>query len=224
MTVRAFGLWKNNAEMIADVAKLGYLNGRVLDPTWGEGAFWTIFKPRKLVRHDLHTFDGVDVRDLVYKHRRKTFDSVVIDLPYAFRGRATVDFDAKYGVNEYRSANKVMQLIFDAMASCEPLLRHNGYLLVKCQDQVVSGSVRWQTDEITSWAVTHGFRKVDRFDLIGNGRTQPKRTKECPTCGGNSVLLSPARVCAACEGTGRIASKQEHAARNGSTLLVFQKI
>jgi hypothetical protein len=217
-TVKAFGDWKTNAEMIADVAKLGYLDGRVLDPTWGEGNFWTVFKPKRFVRHDLHTLDGVDVRDLIFFHRRNSFDSIVIDLPYAFRGRATPAFDDKYGVSKYRGANKIMQLIFDAMSSCEPLLRSKKYLLVKCEDQVVSGHVRWQTDEITAYAKTLHLRKVDRFDFANGGREQPKnRTKKCLACNGDGC-------CARCNFTGRVPSQQQHAGHRPSTLLVFQKV
>lgn len=202
--VMSWGEWKTNAELFADVAKLGYLDGRVLDPTYGEGNFWTVFRPRKLVAHDLHTLDGVDVRDIGEYHRRRSFDAIVYDPPYAFRGRASKAFDSKYGVGRYRSANAVMELYFDGMDSLFPLLRTavkvegrtepvGGYMLVKCQDQVVSGTVHWQVDDITKFARSYlGLVKVDSF-TINSYRPQPN---------------------------GR---RQLHARRNGSSLLVFQK-
>lgn len=227
-TVQAFGEWKTNAAMIADVAKLGYLDGRVMDPTWGVGNFWTVFKPSKLVRHDLYTLDGVDAtgfgtNTVAHKHRRESFDSIVLDFPYAFRGAASEDFDEKYGVDEYMSANDIMARIFDGMTCCTNLLRQHGYLLVKCQDQVVSGNVRWQTDEVTAHARKLGLRKVDRFDLAEGGRPQPERTKRCPHCAGTGAPQVRGLYCPTCGGSGRIPSTQQHAGYRPSTLLVFRK-
>lgn len=200
--VKAFGEWRTNAEMFADVAKLGYLDGRVLDCTYGDGNFWTVFRPRRFVAHDLYTYDSVDARSMTM-HRRESFDTTVLDPPYAFRGRASKAFDAKYGVGKYRGANAVLELYFDIMVECVRLTRPavkvqgrtepvGGYVLVKCQDQVVSGAVRWQVDEITRFAESLGLVKVDMFTL-NSYRAQPH---------------------------GR---SQHHARRNGSTLLVFQK-
>lgn len=201
--VMAWGEWRTNAEMFADVAKLGYLDGRVLDCTYGEGNFWTVWRPRKLVAHDLYTLDGVDARSMPM-HRARSFDAAVVDPPYAFRGRASKAFDSKYGVGRYRSASAVMELYFDIMVECHRVLRPavkvegrsepvGGYMLVKCQDQVVSGTVHWQVDDITRFArVDLGLTKVDAF-TINSYRPQPN---------------------------GR---RQLHARRNGSTLLVFQK-
>src|SRR5690606_27767225 len=45
VTVLAAHRWRNNAEMIADVAKLGYITGDVLDTTYGRGGFWTVYMP-----------------------------------------------------------------------------------------------------------------------------------------------------------------------------------
>ena len=36
VTVLAAKSWKTSADLIADVAKLGYLNGNILDPTYGK--------------------------------------------------------------------------------------------------------------------------------------------------------------------------------------------
>ena len=40
MTVFTATRWATNAEMIEDVARLGYLDGSVLDVTYGLGTFW----------------------------------------------------------------------------------------------------------------------------------------------------------------------------------------
>lgn len=48
----AAGTWANNAELIRDaVVPLGYLRDewRTLDPIYGLGRFWTLWRPRSLV-------------------------------------------------------------------------------------------------------------------------------------------------------------------------------
>jgi hypothetical protein len=74
-----------------------------------------------------------------------------------------------------------------------PLLAPGGKLLVKCMDQVARYKIRWQTDEVTKRAEAAGLVKVDRLDLPGVPRAQPK---------------------------GR---NQRHARQNVSALLVFQR-
>jgi hypothetical protein len=59
LPVAAAKRWPTNAHLIADVARLGYLDGRVIDVTYGEhGGFWKVWRPEHLVAHDLVT-DGV---------------------------------------------------------------------------------------------------------------------------------------------------------------------
>ena len=81
------------------------------------------------------------------------------------------------------------------------------WILVKCQDQVCSGQMRWQTDWFTDYAKGLAFqgvklRKVDRFDMIGHAIPQP----------GIGLPEDDPRY-----------RKQKHAHGRGSTLLVFQK-
>jgi hypothetical protein len=198
--VNGYGAWKNNAELIADVAKLGYLSGRVLDPTWGLGNFWTVYRPKKLVAHDLYTLDGVSVYDLSDHHRLASFDSVIVDPPYRLNGKPDPAFDGRYGTQKRMSVAQRMELVLDCAHIAACFSRR--YALVKCMDQVVSGNVRWQTREVTEVMENRGFVLVDRFDMLG-GRPQPERTRKGP----NDT---------------RIPSPQQHANRNASTLLVFE--
>lgn len=53
----AIGGWANNAELIADCARLGYLRSDwlTLDPTYGNGRFWTFpdgYIPATLTKKD----------------------------------------------------------------------------------------------------------------------------------------------------------------------------
>jgi hypothetical protein len=194
--VLAVDLWHSNAHLIADVARLGYLRREypTLDPTYGKGVFWRIWKPDVLVTHDIK-LDGVDVRKLKDHHKKGEFPQVVFDPPYKLNGTPVLgEQDERYGTDQaYTSIDDDMQLMLQGFGQCAYVLSDGGTLLVKCQDQVVSGKVAWQTDWYTGWAHTWGLRKVDRFDMLGGGRPQP-----------------PGR-------------RQVHARNRPSTLLIFRK-
>jgi hypothetical protein len=192
MAVLAAYNWATNAALIADVAKLGYVTGHVLDPTWGRGGFWTVLEPEKLTRHDFFTLDCVDFRAL--PHPDGMFATVVFDPPYKLNGTPALgDFDNHYGVDVPGTWQGRMRSILDGTVECARVVEPRGHLLVKCMDQVCSGLVRWQTDEVTRTAESLGLRKVDRFDFLGGGRPQP------------------------------LGRQQKHAYFRGSTLLVFRK-
>lgn len=185
--------WKDNAELIADVARLGYLDGLVLDCTYGEGNFWTKWQPELLIGCDLIESrspigQSIDFRDMPWPSRH--FDSVVFDPPYKLNGTPDPELDARYGVHIPTRWQDRMQLILDGTAEAGRVA--NKFLLVKCQDQVCSGKVRWQTDEVTQVATIIGFRKRDRFNFLSY-RPQPADRS------------------------------QKHARHNCSTLLVFER-
>lgn len=54
--------WPSNAALIADVARLGYLDGTVLDVTYGRGLWWTEFRPARLIGLDADRRKARDVR------------------------------------------------------------------------------------------------------------------------------------------------------------------
>lgn len=182
---------RTNAELMLNVANLGYLNGLVLDATYGEGGFWNLFRP------NLVTFDCKLKGDIVGDFTtppfaNNTFDTVVFDGPYKLSGTPALDdFDERYGIEEPAKWQDRMQLIRDGIAGLLPVTKK--YLAVKCQDQVCSGQVRWQTRDFSDHAESLGAKLVDRFDLIGSRIPQPK---------------------------GR---RQVHARRNASSLLIFKK-
>jgi tRNA G10 N-methylase Trm11 len=159
--------------MLAEVARLGYLDGVVVDPTYGRGRWWTIFKPDPLIAHDLNTLDGVDFRNL--PEADESVDAVAFDPPYKLNGTPSLgDFDNAYGLDVgYVPWQKRHRLIRLGIIECARILKRGGRLLLKCQDQVCSGEIRWQTKEFTCQAELEGLRLIDRFEFLGGSRDQP---------------------------------------------------
>lgn len=187
--------WATNGWMIADCAKLGYIKGRVLDPTYGRGTWWSVFRPPGLVASDLDPSGGaqafVDFRAL--PHEDNTFDTVAYDPPYKYNGTPTPAVDDRYGVGESEKWRDRWELICEGFIECARVLKSGGRLLAKCQDQVCSGQVRWQSHGLVDLGLYGlGLTLVDELIYLG-GRPQP-----------------PGR-------------RQVHARRNYSNLLVFSK-
>lgn len=189
--------WPSSAELIRDCARLGYLKREwhTLDPTHGRGVFWKLWRPNRLVWHDILeecSSGGVSVDFRHLPWAEQTFDAVVFDPPYKLNGTPTKAIDERYGVDVVMSWRDRMKLIAEGTAECCRVCNDVGYVLVKCQDQVVSQKVRWQTSTITEVAEDAGFGLVDRFDAMNYRPQPPHRT-------------------------------QEHARHNASQLLVFKR-
>lgn len=227
--VKAVGEYRDNASLIVALRHLRYLRDtdRVLDPTYGLGSFWKLWRPALLVDHDIR-HDGVDFRVLPYDDR--IFDSCTFDPPYKLNGRATPAVDDRYGVGEYASLHDRHALIRDGITECARVTKR--HLMVKCQDQVNSGRVRWQTREFADHAESCGFELIDMLHVVG-GRPQPPRTRRCPACRGTgdhvergvapASLMTITGGCQVCAGSTRVQSPQQHALRNYSTMLVFER-
>lgn len=173
MTVQAVH-YGTNADLIVAAAELGYIDGRVLDPTWGRGRWWTKWKPQELVCHDMNTLDGVDFTDLPYDGPE--FDTVAFDPPYKLNGTASLgDFDNAYGIDgTYVPWQDRHQLIREGLKEAARVTKHGGHVLLKCQDQVCSGKVRWQTREFADYGEQCcGLTLIDQLLLVGTARPQP---------------------------------------------------
>ena len=159
------GGWRTNAELIADVAAMGWLDGLVLDATYGRGNFWTEWSPRRidfgyahkgftvlpdigLVRNDPAVLDtdspvvadtGFDARRLPAEWTA-VFDAVVFDPPYKLNGRAgSVESDAAYGVATDATFDERMDLILNGSVECARVAKPGGWLHVKAQNQICGG-------------------------------------------------------------------------------------
>ena len=191
--VQAIGEWATNGDLIADAARLGYLRDEwvTLDATYGVGTFWSRWRPRELHTLDLAPGPGVsvvgDFRSMPWPDQ--TFRAVVFDPPYKLNGTPTSTVDGRYGVaGRYTSRAARHRLMVDGLTDCARLLIPGGYLLVKCQDQVNGGRVRWQTRMMTEHAESLGLDLVDWF-LFRSGRPQPSGRRQEHARRGYSSLL-----------------------------------
>jgi len=185
--VKAAYPWRNNGELIYACRQLGYLgeDSRILDPTYGRGTFWKVWRPAGLVAHDL-ALDNVDFRRL--PHSDQTFDAITFDPPYKLNGTATPAVDGRYGVQEYASQADRHRLIREGIDECHRVLAPGGHLLVKCQNQVNAGKIRWQTREFADHAEALGLRLVDMLHMIG-GRPQPEGRRQVHARQNYSTML-----------------------------------
>jgi hypothetical protein len=175
--------WKTNAHLIEDVAKLGYLDGSVLDLTPGLGVWWKRWKPEKLtLNHD-------DFRSTGWF--ADSFDAVAYDPPYKLNGTPTPGVDARYGVHIPTPWEDRINLMRAGLDEAIRLAKPGGHVLMKCQDQVSSGKVRWQTVWFTNAAtMSKRTELVDRFDMLGTTRPQPMAgRRQCHAHGRPSTLL-----------------------------------
>lgn len=163
--------WPTNAHLIEACAGLGYLRSDwlTLDPTYGKGTFWRRWRPDNLVTHDLG-IDNTDFRNLHYPD--SYFQAVVFDPPYKLNGTPTPSVDDRYGVGSAASIKERHTLMLDGLTDCIRVLTPRGYLLVKCQDQVASGRVHWQTRMMADYAESYGLRLVDSMLMLTRPRPQ----------------------------------------------------
>lgn len=176
MVVKTFDKYKDNGALIAACAQLGYLKKEwlTLDPTYGQGTFWNAWQPDKLIATDIDPdldCGQVDFTKLPWDD--ELMDACVFDPPYKLNGKPDKVIDKRYGVHQPTRWQDRMKLIEDGAAECFRVTKYN--VLVKCQDQVVSGKKRWQTDMVTEVARLAGFGKVDRLDIFSYRKQDPKR-------------------------------------------------
>jgi DNA methylase len=199
-----------NAEVFPKVLELHVPEGAtVADVTWGKGVFWSKVPPDRyrMLATDLKT--GTDCRDLPYESG--SIDCVVLDPPYMeglFRrstghlagGGSHSAFRENYSDGQPTNGDgpkwhgAVLDLYFKAGREAERVLKANGVLVVKCQDEV-SANRQWLTHvEIINEYLRYGFYCKDLFIVMRTNKPVIARLK-----------------------------KQVHARKNHSYFLVFVK-
>jgi len=187
-----------NADLIAKVVAL-YVqpDERILDATYGRGAFWTRCNPRtsSLVKADLvRTADvNCDFRDMPFDDGK--FDHVVLDPPYLHDGKSVI---VRNQYNNQITTGKmghddVIQMYAEGMGECMRVTKEKGFVWVKSQDEVCGGCQRLSHVEIILAGLGMGLYVRDLFVLHQAGRP---------------ILQN---------------RRQQHARKNHSYLLLFQK-
>lgn len=199
----------DNAEIFPKVLGLHVpIGSKVADVTYGLGVFWRNIPSRdyRLVPSDLKT--GVDCRNLPYK--AASVDCVVLDPPYmeglyrhsnghlagsgshsAFRRAYSNGQETTDGPKWH---DAVLDMYFRAGAEAYRVLRQEGVLIVKCQDEVSANTQRLTHVEIINHYAQLGFYAKDLFVVVRTNNPCITRLK-----------------------------KQVHARKNHSYFLVFIK-
>jgi hypothetical protein len=184
-----------NGPLIAQVARLGYLDGPVLDLTYGRGSWWTQYRPP-----DLMIFDG-DFTDTGLPDGSAKV--IAYDPPYVSTGsKATSsipDFYDRYGIGELSGWQAIRKLMESGLDECARILAPGGWLLMKCMNYVESGRRIWNVHHFADYGQALGLQLVDEFIHVTGGGAQP-----------NTNL----------DGSPR---EQKHSRQVHSTLLVFTK-
>ncbi|KKW48439.1 MAG: hypothetical protein UY99_C0001G0018 [Parcubacteria group bacterium GW2011_GWA1_59_11] len=197
-----------NDKVFPEILKLHVpVRSTIADVTYGKGIFWKeVPKERyKLLATDLKT--GVDCKNLPYRDR--TIDCVVLDPPY-MEGLFRRDNGHLAGNGTYRAFRStysngattnsgpkyhdaVLDLYFKAGKEAARVLKKDGILIVKCQDEVSANRQRLTHVELINEYAKFGFYCKDLFVVVRQNKPAVSRIK-----------------------------KQVHARKNHSYFLVFQ--
>lgn len=118
----------------------------IIDPTFGRGVFWSKVDRSLYDVRCTDLTDGVDCRALPYPD--SSADMVVLDPPYRYtpaKNKAHPALDAPYALQASAPTRTqgVIEVYVAGMAEAKRVLRHGGFLVVKCQDTVQDGKQIW---------------------------------------------------------------------------------
>jgi DNA modification methylase len=170
---------ESNEEGFRRILKLYARTGQVIvDPTHGHGRFWKLIDRTQYDARCTDLADGIDMRALPYAS--ETVDLEVIDPPYRYTPARNVKqddapghgvVDGLYNLQAAKLANTaaVVELYVAGFVETRRVLRHGGFLVVKCQDTVQDGKNLWVHDVLRERAEVLGFAMRDM--LIVNPRS-----------------------------------------------------
>lgn len=154
-----------NSDLIPNIFAL-YVPERsvIADVTYGRGVFWRNIDKSQYTVLESDLMTGIDFRALPYGD--STVDVLVLDPPYMHGGQ-TIDkrLNSRYR-NDNGSHESVIRLYTGGILEAARVLRKNGRIIVKTQDEVVSSAQRMSHVEIITILELLGFRIEDMFVLV----------------------------------------------------------
>lgn len=203
---------KNNEDIFPMILSLYVLDGaEIADVTYGKGVFWKKIDKRKYSLHFSDIKTGVDCRNLPYQD--EIMDCVVLDPPYmeGFYRRNEEHLAGNGTFSSFREAysdgsvyiqkgsapkyhDAVLDMYFSAGHEALRVLKKNGILIVKCQDEVSANKQHLTHVEIINEYEQHGLSTEDIFIMVRNNKPNVSTIK-----------------------------KQVHARKNHSYFIVFRK-
>lgn len=162
-----------NAEQFPEILKLYVPEGSLIaDVAWGKGRFWQdvdLGRYRLIATDILGGPQGfVDFRQLPYANG--SFDALVFDPPYTHSNTKTIKTSIAdcYALNATSPRNmaSVLALYEQGIAEARRVLKKDGVLIVKCQDQQTHGRPYWVHVKIMD---SPGFICEDLLILIQKG-------------------------------------------------------
>ena len=189
--------WQFNGDLIADVAKLGYIRDDdcCIDLTYGKGTWWKRYRPTLLATNDIDDTTKAEYHDdfRATKWFDDNFDVVAFDPPYISPGgRETstiADFNSRFGLHSTpRTVLGLREMNQDGLDEARRICKPGGIILVKCMNYINSG--RYQPEVFVMWeaATAFGLQMVDQFIMIRRLGPQSQKT-QVHTRNNYSVLL-----------------------------------
>jgi hypothetical protein len=167
-----------------------YLEGTVMDVTYGSGMWWRRCRPTGLITHDIEV-DGVDFRAL--PEADNSVDTVVFDPPYIPQGGAETstvpEFLKSFGLVSTSRA-EMWRLTYDGLGEAARVSRR--FVLVKCCDFVNGAQFILGHRKVIDMAEEHGLAVHDLIvHHTGSGPRRPQHLRGAP---GPTAPLLPDRL------------------------------
>jgi hypothetical protein len=187
----------DSADLFPNILKLYVADGsRILDCTYGRGTFWRQVDKSKYNPNFTDLAMGTDARNL-YFYKDGSRDCVIFDPPFSHDSQTFSG--PQYNHKNCAATAKgghlpVIRFYLQAASEHHRILRSKGIYIIKCQDEISSGTQHWTHMEIILGLRKLGFVSEDLFVLVQMGKPSTSRWQ-----------------------------KQYHARKNHSYFLVFRK-
>jgi len=167
----------NQIEIIENIIKLHCSSSIQLDPTYGNGNFYTKGIQQPTYKFDLYPkFSSVkkaDVRSLPLNSN--SIETAMFDPPFlATTGKSLVGNDNNNIINKrfgvYDNEKALHEMYKNALTELYRVLKEKGILIFKCQDKISSGTQYLSHIFIINTAEKIGFYCKDLFILLAKNR------------------------------------------------------